>query len=290
MKRRIRKIHVNAFGMTDKGKVRDANEDNFVVDIREGFFAVADGMGGHARGEVASQTAVETCRQVLSDVFAAPGEEDTMSEDDFSAGDEEKMKLLMRKANRAIFSKNREGQKEKGAQDLRSKMGTTFVCLKILGQKMYIANTGDSRCYLLRKKSFLQLTEDHSKEDEILQTGRLTEAETRLKKIGHYITNCLGTRPVVDPDVVVALPKKGDKYLLCSDGLSKMLSDEKIGSLLESEKDIRKACQKLITLANEMGGKDNITAVILEVTGVELTTAENIQKGAGEFNPEETFQ
>lgn len=283
MKRRIRKIHVNAYGLTDKGKVRDSNEDNFVINLQEGFFAVADGMGGHAKGEVASQTAVDTCRKTLSHVFVSQGDEDTMSEDEISVGDEEKMKFLVRKTNKEIYSKNVD------AQNHRSKMGTTFVCLKILGQKMYIANTGDSRCYMMRKKSFLQLTEDHSREDEVLQSGRMTEQETRLKKIGHYITHCLGTKAIAEPDVVAALPKKGDKYLLCSDGLSKMLNDEKIGHLLDAEKDIKKACKNLISLANEMGGRDNITVVILEITGVEITTAENMHKETTEKNPEETF-
>lgn len=262
MPRQNKTIHYRVFGATDKGKVRPANEDAFLIKKEEGFFAVADGMGGHSGGDVASKMAVDSGQKAVRELFAPHQEEDTWPDQSPQISDEERMRQILQKAGKVLSEKN-------VAKEGRQKMGTTFVCLKMQGHKVYVANTGDSRCYLIRNGNIQQLTMDHSMAEEMIQSGSAHVGDKNLKQIKNYITSCLGTKSDMEIDVIVSLPKIHDCYLLCSDGLTKMLSDEKICHIVFSEKNIQKACDQLILMANEMGGKDNITVVLIEVMGVE---------------------
>lgn len=279
--KKSKQVHYRFYGASDKGRKRENNEDSFVTNKKFGFFAVADGMGGHAKGEVASRMATEISENIVSDIFFSSESENTFPSHEENSSDEEKIQSIVEKANKAIYSENRiREEKEKQAglapQDelskRRAKMGTTLVCAKIVGQKMVIANAGDSRCYLIRKNTINQLTEDHSKIDEALQSGQVTQEEINSKKMRNYITSALGTHCDFDLNIVTSLLKKGDIYVLCSDGLTNMLNDEKIFHTVHSQKDIKKACHDLIRLANEFGGLDNITVVLIEITGVETVT------------------
>lgn len=283
MTQRRRHIHFRAFGMTDKGRVRDNNEDAFHVDKATGFFVVADGLGGHATGEIASGTAVETGREEVEALFAEPREEDTMREDIPPADPTEVLTEVVNRANRAVYRKNLDAPAP--AQEGKAgKMGTTFVCAKVAGGKMVIANSGDSRCYHFRKGNMLQLTEDHSPAETALQTGRVRENDKELASLKRYVQGALGMKLAVEPDVAVSIPKRGDIYLLCTDGLTKMLADEKICAVIREEKEIEKAGCRLVETANAMGGRDNVTVVLVEITAVQTVA------GEPEENGEETMQ
>lgn len=284
MRRRIRRINYQAFGITDVGRKRGNNEDSFLVNKELALFAVADGMGGHERGEIASQTALEVIERVAGNILPA-SDEDTLREGQRVLSNEALAEELVQKANREIHQKNL-------AQTGRQKMGTTLVCAIILGGKLYIFNSGDSRCYHMSEGSLHRLTEDHSPAEEMIQSGRATEEDSKVRAIRNRVRGALGVDPDIDPDVVASIPKRGDIYLLCSDGLTGMLSDGKIQTLLQGEADIEKKCKTLVHMANELGGKDNITVVLLEITSVDASLAKepvgSFEGTSGE--PEDTLR
>lgn len=281
MQKRLRKIYYRAYGLTDRGKVREINEDNFVINKDLNFFVVADGMGGLEKGELASKMAIAFSEKAVASFLISPRGEDTFTEDSFPPSNEEAMRRIVEKTNKAIYKKN---------LDLEKKMGTTFVCAKILDGKIYISNSGDSRCYHMSEGTMQRLTEDHSPAEEMIQSGRATGKEAELKKMMRYVKGALGLEVDVDPDVMTSIPKKGDIYLLCTDGLTKMLNDEKIAHIVSSEKDIQKACHCLVDLANELGGRDNITVVMIEIAGVDTSIPKATPKIFEEKTPhEDTF-
>lgn len=261
MRKRARKIYYRTCGLTDSGKVRQNNEDTFLINKDLNFFVVADGMGGLKSGEVASRMATVFSEKFVQSLLPNRKEEDTFTEDSFPPSDEEAMRKVVEKTNRALF-------KENAGKD--KKMGTTFVCAKILADKIYITNSGDSRCYQIRNGKMVRLTVDQSPVEELIQSGRAKGKEPELKKMMRYVRGALGLDEDVDPDIIASIPQKGDIYLLCTDGLTKMMNDEKIENIVQSERNIKKSCQLLVNVANELGGRDNITVLMVEVTGVEL--------------------
>lgn len=229
--------------LTDKGLKRAGNQDSFLIDERLGVFVVADGVGGHMGGEVASALAVETVREVIGHP---------------KANDFQPKQVLMQayeEASHRIF--------DRATQETRlSGMGTTMVMGYVRDSGIYIANVGDSRAYLFRKPYVWQLTEDHSLINEQVRLGLLTEEQAR-KVIGkNVITRSVGFERDVFPDVIEREISQGDVYIFCSDGLSGMITDAKILQIM-SDNPIEKTAEILIQQALAHGGEDNVTVLVL---------------------------
>ncbi len=239
-----------AFGLTDIGKRRDSNEDNFVVDTPTGLFAVADGMGGHAAGEVAAQLAIDT----LSDAFIG---EDRPATDLDSNGAGEHLSEAVLRANRRIFESVVSRQEYRG-------MGTTVVSVVLSGNEYVVGHVGDSRAYLLRDETIERLTSDHSYVNEQVKLGLLTEEDADRHPMRNIVTRALGNRLDITVDLRRETPQPGDVVLLCSDGLNSMLSDLEIRKNLELHRDDpESACRALVEAANARGGEDNVTVIVI---------------------------
>ena len=243
---------------TDVGRKRTHNEDNFLIDQDIRLFVVADGMGGHASGEVASAMAVHTIRAILR------RESDLCEQDRRDPGWHMELCTLLEYAVHVacerIYRKGLQEPEKKG-------MGTTVVCLLIVGDRGYIAYVGDSRIYLLRGGIVYQLTEDHSLMNELIRQGKITaEAfdESPYAQFRHAMTRAVGPQEVVEVDTLDFDMIPGDAFLLCSDGLYEYLDDTDISRML-SLTEVRDIPGRLIDMANTRGGKDNITALIIQV-------------------------
>lgn len=228
---------------TDVGRVRDGNEDSYLMD--EPLFGIADGMGGHAAGEVASSTAVAA----LSSGAARVNSEDP-----------ESLVALIKEANRAIFDKATKDDSLHG-------MGTTCTLVLIDAHRAHLAHVGDSRAYLLRDGDLSRLSEDHTLVGRMVREGQLTEEEAAKHPQRSMITRSLG----IDSDVRVDLRsfdvRDGDRIMLCSDGLTSMIDEGTIKRVLQQTKSPQAAADELVDLANEAGGDDNITVVVLDLSG-----------------------
>lgn len=236
-------IGLRAGAATDVGLVRTNNQDHLLV--ASPIFAVADGMGGHAAGEVASETAIAALREA----FEAGAGSDGLLE-------------AMRTANRAVWDRAAANRDYAG-------MGTTLTVVARVGQpedaKVAVANVGDSRTYRLRGDDFQQLTVDHSLVAELVAEGQIDAEEAERHPQRHVLTRALGVHPEVDVDVVVHDAQIGDRFLLCSDGLSREVSDSQIASLLRRLDDPADAAGELVSRARSNGGSDNITVVVVDV-------------------------
>ncbi|MDQ3956615.1 MAG: Stp1/IreP family PP2C-type Ser/Thr phosphatase [Actinomycetota bacterium] len=235
-------MNVVVAAKSDVGQVREGNEDSYLVN--DPLFAVADGMGGHLAGDVASSTAVEVIEIKSSEV---------------SADDPETLARVLRSANQAIW--------EKAAADpsLRG-MGTTCTLVLLDGARVHIAHVGDSRLYLMRNGELRQLTEDHTLVARMVKEGRLKAEDAERHPQRSIITRALGVDAEVQVDLDTLELEEGDRLLLCSDGLSSMIDHESIGDVLRNEDDPQAAAGALVALANDAGGEDNITVVLLDVT------------------------
>ncbi len=229
--------------------IRSGNEDNFTVDATpaRGIYVVADGMGGHAAGEVASEMAVQIIQRELHKVS------DIESEDVATL-----VGLTLRKANRAIHDRTITEVDKQG-------MGTTASVLMISGARYLIGQVGDSRVYLLRDGTLSQITKDHSYVQEQVDAGFLTPEQARYHPYSNVITRCVGASPDVEPDVYKGEVRAGDLFLVASDGLTGMVDDRRLGQLLGSRAEPERKVQALISEANGRGGLDNITAIIVQV-------------------------
>jgi protein phosphatase len=227
---------------SDTGRRRRRNEDNYVV--APPLFAVADGMGGAQAGEVASQLAASALEGGDSD-----GLDGT-----------ERIDALIQEANRRIYDRASTDPSASG-------MGTTMTVALVDGMTVAIGHVGDSRAYLVRGEQMEQLTEDHSLVNELLKTGKLSEEEAHVHPQRSVITRAVGTDPDVDVDGFTIEAEDGDVFLICSDGLSDMVSDEEILELVHRHRhDLDKAVRALVTAANRGGGEDNITAVAFRIS------------------------
>jgi serine/threonine protein phosphatase PrpC len=242
----VRLLHA---ARTDVGMIRSGNEDNFAVDLSggRGLFIVADGMGGHAAGEVASEMAVQIIELELRGV---------KNLDDKSAI--EKLKDALRKANRNIHDRTITEVDKQG-------MGTTASVLLINASRYLIGQVGDSRVYLLREGNLSQLTKDHSYVQEQVDAGFLTPEQARYHPYSNVITRCVGASPDVEPDVYTGDVKMGDLFLVASDGLTGMVDDRRLAMLLLSRVPPERKVETLIREANGRGGLDNITAIVVQV-------------------------
>ena len=234
---------------TDVGMIRSGNEDNFTIDADEsrGIFIVADGMGGHAAGEVASEMAVQIVQRELATVRDLDGE-----------GVAQLVASTLRMANRAIHDRTLTEIDKQG-------MGTTASALLISGSRYLIGQVGDSRVYLLRDGALSQLTKDHSYVQEQVDAGFLTPEQARYHPYSNVITRCVGAGQDVEPDIYRGEVRNGDLYLVASDGLTGMVDDRRLGQLLGSRAEPDRKVQSLIAEANGRGGLDNITAIIVQV-------------------------
>jgi protein phosphatase len=227
-----------AAGVTDVGRIRDGNEDDFLVDARTSLVAVADGMGGHRAGEVASATALEALRAAV-----ASGQP---------------LRDAMAGANDAVLEKS-------GAdQDLQG-MGTTLTAGTLAaGRNLLVGHVGDSRAYLVRDGKLTQITNDHSLVEEMVREGELTPEQAEVHPQRSIITRALGIDPAVEVDVYPVELRPGDRILLCSDGLTTMVRPDEIARILARESDPERAAQALVDAANAAGGEDNVTALVVD--------------------------
>lgn len=242
MSKEISRLGVpNSGSRTDVGRVREQNEDNLIVS--HPLYAVFDGMGGHEAGEVASEIAADVVSK------RAPGE---MDADALSQSVEE--------ANLAIIRAAREGRGKVG-------MGTTCTAAMLSGERLLIAQVGDSRAYLLHDGELTQLTRDHSYVADLVEAGNITKDYARVHPLRSRITRALGTDPNMVADTYEINVEAGDRLLLCSDGLYSMITDHDIESIMCQEVDPQKCADKLVSEANEWGGHDNVTVIVVDVAG-----------------------
>jgi PPM family protein phosphatase len=227
-------------GRTDVGRQRSANEDDFV--LAPPFFAVADGMGGAKAGEVASAMATEGFE----------------GESDSGEPAEAQLARILREANKRIYDLAIADESHRG-------MGTTLTAAKVMGEDISLAHVGDSRAYRMRDGELEQLTKDHSLVAELERSGQITAEAAEHHPQRSIITRALGPEPEVEVDTYTVAAREGDLFLLCSDGLTSMISDEEITSILRSADSLDAAADALVRAANQSGGKDNITVVLFRV-------------------------
>lgn len=237
---------------TDKGKVRKNNQDSYFVseDTELPLFIVADGMGGHKAGEVASNMAVE----IVKDFFIEKKEELKKNKVDILKF----IRSAVEKANTIIYKKSIENDEFHG-------MGTTITMAYIFENKLYIGHVGDSRAYLLRNNKFIQITEDHSLVAEMVKKGSISEEEAECHPQRNIITRAIGTDDEVITDIIVEDIYKDDILLLCTDGLTNMMNDDEIKEILINKIDLQKNCNSLVKKANRLGGIDNVTVIAIKL-------------------------
>lgn len=241
-------------GITDVGLKRGHNEDNYLINEELNLYVVADGMGGHAGGEYASAIAVNTVEEVVTSLESETIDLDTTDPVEITR---HKLSHAIRLAGRRIFEKAKEQPEYHG-------MGTTVVVLLVRSGNAYVAHVGDSRVYMVRDGGIEQITEDHSLIAEKIRHGLITPEEAKNHKMRNVITRSLGYQEDVEVDLSVRAVRRGDAFLLCSDGLSGLVEDpELLDHVLQDGP--QPAARKLIELACQRGGDDNITTVIATV-------------------------
>lgn len=239
-------MRIDWAGLSDRGRRRASNEDAFLADAGRGLFVVADGMGGHAAGEVAARLAVDTVRRVLCEPPAPP--------DPHAA-----IERAIQEANRAILERTHEREELQG-------MGTTLVLALVDAASAWISHVGDSRAYRVRQGRIELLTRDHSWVSEQVRLGLMSQEEARRHPWRNVITRALGSRDEVEVEVGVEPLRSGDRLLLCSDGLNSMAGEEEIlDAVRGAGEDLREACRRLVELANAGGGEDNVTVLLLGI-------------------------
>lgn len=238
---------LTSFSRTDIGKSRKVNQD-YVYATQEkignltNLFIVADGMGGHAAGDYASRTAVETVVSTIEDSF-----------------EKNSVKLL----TKAVETANSVVYKEAVAKPELAGMGTTMVAATFVGRYLQAINVGDSRIYIIRGEEIKQISRDHSLVEEMVRSGSIPKEQARNHPDKNIITRAVGVKNHVEPDVYTEELQKGDCVLLCSDGLTNMVDDETMRSIVAETEDVAEATKRLIDMANEQGGRDNISAVLI---------------------------
>ncbi|MBI2339786.1 MAG: Stp1/IreP family PP2C-type Ser/Thr phosphatase [Deltaproteobacteria bacterium] len=253
-------LKLASYGLTDVGRKRTHNEDSILVNDDLSLYIVADGMGGHSGGEFASRMAVTTMEEVVKNINSDP--EATVisgvNTEDADAGD--RLRYAIETASGKIYDQSLYDQSLKG-------MGTTTVAAVFSEGQLYIANVGDSRAYLFHANKIKQITTDHSLVTEQIRAGILNENDARKHKLKNIITRSVGYQEQVECDVKKFDLHLGDKLLLCTDGLSNMVDDREIERIVVGHP-MKEACKKLIDSANEKGGEDNITVLIVEVLDI----------------------
>lgn len=251
-------MKITAAGLSDVGLKREGNEDYLTIDNSTGLYIVADGMGGHQAGEVASRVAVQIIQKNVNnwitknsptvDLFDFP--DMTLSQRGNYISSSIKL------ANRVIYEMSQEYTEYKG-------MGTTIVILAIMPSTIIAANVGDSRIYLIRGDTMEPLSKEHSMVAEQLEMGLISEEEAKISPLRHILTRNLGSTDIVDADVFEIEHINNDRFLLCTDGLTDLVSDDEILSIIKNGNDPDYICQQLVSEANKRGGYDNITVSLI---------------------------
>ena len=232
---------------SDSGRVRPSNEDSYGAHIKIPLFLVADGMGGHAAGEIASQIAAATVEEVM------------LRQDDNIERPEDVLRRAAEEANKRVFETQRQRPEYAG-------MGSTLTALSIKNNHYYIAHVGDSRAYLLRSGALDQLTRDHSLVCQLYESGVLERDQLSSHPQKHVITRSIGSTSSVEVDIKQGDALMGDVYLLCSDGLTDVLTHEGIRQILSAgDKTPQQLCEDLVDAANSGGGPDNVTVVVIRL-------------------------
>lgn len=246
---------MKAAGISDRGKVRENNEDRYLIhgDNALAVYAVADGMGGHAAGEVASSMALETIRRYLDfhrDAFLEA----------VAAGESVRPLLeeMLETANKEVL---RAGSEQPGCNG----MGTTITLLLAVFGQYWLAHIGDSRAYLIRNSEILHLTEDHTLVSQLLRSGQICEDEASGHPQRHILTRALGTDGVAVFDIMRQTIRPGESVLLCTDGLHGLVDKEEIWEVVQNGGEPEEILPQLVDLANERGGTDNIAAVLVKI-------------------------
>ena len=254
----MRNMRVRFSGETNIGMKRKHNEDSFILPDFERVAVVADGMGGHASGEVASGMAVESVAAYMKSTIDQSTITWPFKLDQGVRYETNRLVVGIKMANQRIFQAACKDVKYKG-------MGTTIVSGQVVGDKFYIAHVGDSRCYRIRGGAIQQMTRDHSLlEDYKDAKPNMSEEEQRKFPHKNVITRALGMRETVQVDVLAHDIQDKDVFLLCSDGLSGMIEDPKIMELVKAASDLERAVSSLVEAANEAGGTDNVTVLALQ--------------------------
>jgi PPM family protein phosphatase len=252
-------FRIEVAGETNVGRKRNHNEDNFAIMSDFGLFLVADGMGGHASGEVASKMAVDAMHEFFSQTADDPERTWPYKMDRTKGYEENRMITGIKLANLRIYETAQRESRRRG-------MGTTFVGIFTANDGVYVAHVGDSRVYRFRDGKLEMLTEDHSLLNDYIKMKRLTAEEIANFPHKNVIVRALGMKDTVKVDTRFEVPAVDDVYLLCSDGLSGPVTDEEIASILGEHRDLTVAASKLIERANEHGGPDNVTTVLVRWT------------------------
>lgn len=244
-------IYVEIGVKSDIGEVRDRNQDSYFISSSETYFlfVIADGMGGHKAGEIASNMAIEVMKMNLEEELkkAISNDEDIKN----------KIEDSIRIANQKIYKKSLEDEKFSG-------MGTTTTLAYEKDGKIYIGHVGDSRAYILRKNVLEQLTKDHSLVEELLRNGSISKEEAKNHPQRNIITRAVGTSDDIEVDLIIKERYEDDILLLCSDGLSNMISDDQIKEVLLNSSSMNEACEDLVSLSKGKGGFDNITVLAIK--------------------------
>ncbi len=250
-------MNIEAYGRTDVGPVRDNNEDSLLLDTEMGVFVVADGMGGHAGGEVASEMAVNAVHSVLIGQ-TDPDETQLVAPDTLASTDQimaERLRYAMNQASIQIRKESEERPETRG-------MGTTVVAIVVDGRNAYIAHVGDSRAYLLRGGELTRLTRDHTVVQQEIDAGRLTPELARLLPHRNLLTQSVGYHGPVEPDTSHHEVQGGDVFMMCTDGLTDVLDDDRIAELMRGAA-VEDLCDVLVDAALENGTQDNVTVAVV---------------------------
>jgi PPM family protein phosphatase len=250
-----RPLRIEVAGQTDVGRKRNHNEDNFSILPEFGLYIVADGMGGHASGEVASKMAIDTLQEFFVATADDPERTWPYKMDRSKAYEENRLITGIKLCNLRIFEQAQRNAKQRG-------MGTTVASMFAVQDGFYVAHVGDSRCYRIRDQRIEQLTEDHSLLNDYKKMKRLTEEEIANFPHKNVIVRALGMKDTVKVDTRFEQPLEGDVIVLCSDGLSGPVDDQQIREIVGANGDLSQIAARLIAAANEHGGPDNITCVV----------------------------
>jgi serine/threonine protein phosphatase PrpC len=248
-------LRIEVAGETNVGMKRTHNEDNFSIIEDSGLYVVADGMGGHASGEVASKMAVDSLKEFFQATSQDPERTWPYKMDRSKGYEENRLITGIKLANLRIYET---AQRDAGKRG----MGTTIVVMFAVEEGVYVAHVGDSRGYRVRDGKIEQLTEDHSLLNDYIKMKRLTPEEIANFPHKNVIVRALGMKDTVKVDTRFEAPKAGDVYILCSDGLSGPVEDPEMLEIITKTADLKTAASKLIERANENGGPDNITAIL----------------------------
>jgi protein phosphatase len=245
-------MRLRAGATSHVGKVRTINEDSFYCSPERGLFVVCDGMGGEAAGEVASQLAVTTIVEQLNG-----GNPPTPAHEGFLPQTAQ-LEAALQRSNDLILEESKRVAQRQG-------MGTTVVCARVAGNIASLAHVGDSRAYLWRSGTFEQITQDHSLVEEQVRAGLLTREQAAHAANQNILLRALGRTPEVEVELTEIPVRAGDYLLLCSDGLSRMVDDKAIAAAFADHRHPQRISDRLVAEANQAGGMDNITAVVVEV-------------------------